>query len=78
MDDFLEQVRLLKEQGRWVNQQCVVWINKALREFAQNGKVSDELINQSKELLGRSEQWCKDVEKRGFVEGNEGEEWKKQ
>lgn len=79
MDDLEEQERLLKEQGRWVNQRCIEWINKALQEFARNGKVSPETIRQLEELLGRSEQWCKDVEKRGFVGGNtDGEEWKKQ
>jgi hypothetical protein len=76
MDDFLEQVRLLKEQGNWINQQCIIWINKTLNEFALKGKVSDETIKQSKELLGRSEQWCKDVKKRGFITGDECEEWK--
>lgn len=67
MDDIVEQTRLLKEQGKWVHQKSDEWINKALQEIAQNGKVSPETLKESNEILGRSEQWCKDVEKAGLV-----------
>lgn len=67
MDNIEEQMRLLKEQGLWVSQECSNWMSRAISEFYRYGKVSEKLIKESKELLGRSEQWCKDVENRGLA-----------
>lgn len=76
MDNIEEQIKLLAIQGHWVNQKCVEWVNRAIADFARNGKIGDDLIKESKELLGRSEQWCKDVDKTGLRDNREGEDWK--
>lgn len=63
MDETIKQLEMLRDHGRWLNQRCHELIEHVRNELEKTGTISNDLKDKNRELMSRSNQWIREVDK---------------